>query len=126
MQCVWLSMPRMALMVHFSALQVMRLREDNAALMETLVRTKVELAETQGALPSPVHACPWLHSNADLASQQACTKSLLGLGVPACCRSNACVLFLQDKFKIFGHGLPIAWLRIVSAQELTPCCCACR
>ena len=29
--------------------QVMRLREENETLMETLVRTKVELAETQGA-----------------------------------------------------------------------------
>ena len=28
----------------------MRLRDENEALMETLVRTKVELAETQGAL----------------------------------------------------------------------------
>lgn len=33
--------------------QVVRLREDNAALMETLVRTKVELAETQGAPHAP-------------------------------------------------------------------------
>jgi hypothetical protein len=32
--------------------QVVRLRDDNAALMETLVRTKVELAETQGARPT--------------------------------------------------------------------------
>lgn len=29
-------------------LQVMRLRDENEALMETLVRAKVELAETQG------------------------------------------------------------------------------
>lgn len=28
--------------------QVMRLRDENEALMETLVRAKVELAETQG------------------------------------------------------------------------------
>lgn len=34
--------------------QVMRLRDENEALMETLVRTKVELAETQGA----VAGCP--------------------------------------------------------------------
>jgi hypothetical protein len=33
-----------------NGVQVVRLRDDNAALMETLVRTKVELAETQGAL----------------------------------------------------------------------------
>ena len=31
-----------------SWLQVMRLRDENEALMETLVRAKVELAETQG------------------------------------------------------------------------------
>lgn len=30
--------------------EVMRLREENEALMESLVRTKVDLAETEGAL----------------------------------------------------------------------------
>ena len=35
--------------------QVVRLRDENEALMETLVRAKVELAETQGASPL---ACP--------------------------------------------------------------------
>ena len=37
--------------------QVMRLREDMAALMDTLVRTKVELAETQGAASDGLHVC---------------------------------------------------------------------
>lgn len=31
--------------------QVMTLREENEAMMDTLVRTKVELAETQGVRP---------------------------------------------------------------------------
>ncbi len=31
-------------------MEVMRLREENEALMDSLVRTKVELAETEGTL----------------------------------------------------------------------------
>ena len=42
--------------------QVVRLRDDNAALMETLVRTKVELAETQGAPEISTTPCVTLTS----------------------------------------------------------------
>ena len=40
-------LPRLSKYPSFSV-QVMRLRDENEALMETLVRAKVELAETQG------------------------------------------------------------------------------
>ena len=42
MSC-WLPQSRLA-----AVLQMMRLREENEALMDSLVRTKVELADTQG------------------------------------------------------------------------------
>ena len=42
MSC-WILLSRLA-----AVLQMMRLREENEALMDSLVRTKVELADTQG------------------------------------------------------------------------------
>ena len=57
------------------AAQVMRLRDENEALMETLVRTKVELAETQGA----VAGCP-----ASAVSLSFCTSAALRLDLALC------------------------------------------
>jgi len=37
--------------------QVMRLRDESASMMETLVRAKVEAAEVQGARAAPARAC---------------------------------------------------------------------
>jgi hypothetical protein len=34
-------------------MDIMRLREENEVLMHTLVRSKLEMAETQSALPAP-------------------------------------------------------------------------
>ena len=39
-------------------LQVMNLRQENENVMDTLVRTKVELAETQGACLLPLYCLP--------------------------------------------------------------------
>ena len=40
-------------------MEVMRLREENEALMDSLVRTKVELAETEGKALAKMYFC-WL------------------------------------------------------------------
>lgn len=65
--------------------QVMRLREENENLMNTVVRTKIELAETQGVLPLritprlhfPADAPGWLNSESSFFSL-FCTYSLAG------------------------------------------------
>jgi hypothetical protein len=57
-----------------TAAQVMRLRDENEALMETLVRTKVELAETQGTAAG----CPRMRCAPPLLCTKRCFETEAG------------------------------------------------